>query len=289
LAALADFSFGAGPTGINRHDRRRQANVQADLVPGKALSQASAAVHALPMMKKENLPPGVTVLEGGDAELQEELFDGFGQAMRDGLTMVYLVLALLFGSLLQPLTILFSLPLSVAGAMMALILANLAITTPVVIGILMLMGIVSKNAIMLVDFAVEAIHKGVDRTAAIIDAGQKRARPIVMTTIAMAAGMAPSALGLGMGGEFRSPMAIAVIGGLLVSTFLSLLFVPAFFTMMDDLGHLSSRLFSRFIGPTDETEPAHATPIAAEDAHGEQRRKPEVVRPAVAKVPAPAK
>jgi aspartyl/glutamyl-tRNA(Asn/Gln) amidotransferase C subunit len=128
LAALADFSFGAGPTGINRHDRRRQANVQADLVPGKALSQASAAVHALPMMKKENLPPGVTVLEGGDAELQEELFDGFGQAMRDGLTMVYLVLALLFGSLLQPLTILFSLPLSVAGAMMALILANLAIT-----------------------------------------------------------------------------------------------------------------------------------------------------------------
>jgi multidrug efflux pump subunit AcrB len=197
------------------------------------------------------------------------------------------VLALLFGSLLQPLTILFSLPLSVAGAMLALILTNLAITTPVVIGILMLMGIVSKNAIMLVDFAVEAIHKGVDRTEAIIDAGQKRARPIVMTTIAMAAGMAPSALGLGMGGEFRSPMAIAVIGGLLVSTFLSLLFVPAFFTIMDDLGRLSARLFSRFIGPSEEPEAPHAPPIAVKDAHGE-RPMPDV-RPAPAKVPEPAK
>jgi predicted RND superfamily exporter protein len=146
---------------------------------------------------------------------------------------------------------------------------NLPITTPVVIGILMLMGIVSKNAIMLVDFAVESIHKGVDRTAAIIDAGQKRARPIVMTTIAMAAGMAPSASGLGFGGEFRSPMAIAVIGGLLVATFLSLLFVPAFFTLMDDLGNLIWRFFGRFIGAADEPVPAHATSIAVTNAHGE--------------------
>src|SRR5205085_1219282 len=124
-------------------------------------------------------------------------------------------------------TIMLSLPLSVAGAFMALLIGNLAITTPVVIGILMLMGIVTKNAIMLVDFAVEAMHEGLDRTSAILDAAQKRVRPIIMTTIAMVAGMTPSALGLGFGGEFRSPMAIAVIGGLLVSTALSLLFVPA--------------------------------------------------------------
>ena len=120
------------------------------------------------------------------------------------------------------------------------------------IGILMLMGIVTKNAIMLLDFAVEAMHRGVDRTAAIMDACQKRARPIIMTTIAMVAGMVPSALAFGAGGEFRSPMAIAVIGGLIVSTLLSLLFVPAFFTIMDDFGRLCWRLFGRFIGKADE-------------------------------------
>jgi Cu/Ag efflux pump CusA len=121
-----------------------------------------------------------------------------------------------------------------------------------VIGFLMLMGIVTKNAIMLVDFAVEEVAKGVDRTTAIIDAGRKRARPIVMTTIAMASGMLPSAMALGAGGEFRAPMAIAVIGGLLVSTMLSLIFVPAFFILMDDLSRLVGRLFGRFVGPTDE-------------------------------------
>jgi multidrug efflux pump subunit AcrB len=267
LMALADMSFGEGPIGINRYDRQRQANVEADLVSGAALSKASAAIWALPMMK--NLPPGITVQEGGDAELQAELFEGFRLAMRNGLTMVYVVLAVLFASLLQPLTILFSLPLSVAGAIIALFLTGLAITTPVVIGILMLMGIVSKNAIMLVDFAVEAMHRGVDRNAAIIDAGQKRAQPIVMTTLAMAAGMAPSALGIGFGGEFRSPMAIAVIGGLLVATLLSLLFVPAFFTIMDDFGNLFWRLFGRFVGAAAEPEPAHATSIAVNNAHGE--------------------
>jgi multidrug efflux pump subunit AcrB len=285
LMALADFSFGEGPMGINRHDRRRQASVQADLVTGKALSDASDAVKALPMMK--NLPPGIRIDEGGDAELQAELFEGFAEAMRNGLTMVYVVLALLFGSLLQPLTILLSLPLSVAGAMMALLLMNLPITTPVVIGILMLMGIVSKNAIMLVDFAVEAIHHGLDRTAAIIDAGKKRARPIIMTTIAMAAGMAPSAMGFGLGGEFRSPMAIAVIGGLLVSTFLSLLFVPAVFTIMDDFGKLWGRVFGRFLGDTDEAAPAPAGP-APLDRHVKGGKAAPELRPAAAKVVEPA-
>jgi len=262
LIALADISFGEGPISITRYDRQRQARVEADLVGGAALSAATEAIKALSVMK--NLPPGITVSEGGDAELQAELFEGFGGAMRNGLMMVYVVLAVLFVSLLQPLTILFSLPLSIAGAIIGLLVTNSPITSPVVIGILMLMGIVTKNAIMLVDFAIEAMHTGLDRTAAIIDAGHKRARPIVMTTIAMTAGMAPSALALGAGGEFRSPMAIAVIGGLIVSTFLSLLFVPALFIIVDDLGRLSWRVFGRFVGQADEPAPGHAEKNAGE-------------------------
>jgi multidrug efflux pump subunit AcrB len=165
------------------------------------------------------------------------------------------VLALLFASLLQPITILFSLPLSIAGAILALLITQSPLTLPVVIGLLMLLGIVTKNAIMLVDFAVDAMHQGLESTAAIVEAGQKRARPIIMTTIAMIAGMAPSALAIGPGGEFRAPMAIAVIGGLVVATLLSLLFVPAFFTIMHDLGRLIERMFGRFVGPADESAP----------------------------------
>jgi multidrug efflux pump subunit AcrB len=250
LVAIAELTFGEGPISISRYDRQRQARVEADLVGGVVLSDAMQAIKALSIMR--NLPPGITVKEGGDAELQAELFEGFGAAMRNGLMMVYVVLAVLFAGLLQPLTILFSLPLSIAGAIMALFITYSPVTTPVVIGILMLMGIVTKNAIMLVDFAVEAMHRGVDRTTAIIEAGQKRARPIVMTTIAMVAGMAPSALALGAGGEFRSPMAIAVIGGLLVSTMLSLIFVPALFTIMDDLGRLAWLAVRRFVASADK-------------------------------------
>jgi multidrug efflux pump subunit AcrB len=250
LAALADVTFGEGPISITHYDRQRHASVEADLVGGAALSQVTEAVNALPVMK--NLPPGVTVVEGGDAELKAELFEGFGSAMRNGLLAVYIVLAVLFGSLLQPLTILFSLPLSIGGAIVALVIFHESLSTPVVIGILMLMGIVTKNAIMLVDFAVEAMHHGMDRTAAIIQAGQKRARPIVMTTLAMVAGMTPAALAIGAGGEFRSPMAISIIGGLVVSTFLSLLFVPAFFTLIDDIGRLSWRVFGPLLGKAEE-------------------------------------
>jgi multidrug efflux pump subunit AcrB len=261
LSALADVRFGEGPISIRRYDRQRQATIEADLAGRAALSDVLAAVRATPLMT--NMLPGISVHEGGNAEYQADLFEGFGHAMRTGLTMIYVVLAMLFGSVLQPLTILLSLPLSIAGAILALILAGSAITTPVVIGMLMLMGIVSKNAIMLVDFAIEAIHHGIERTAAIIDAGQKRARPIVMTTIAMTGGMLPSAIGIGPGGEFRSPMAIAVIGGLLVATLLSLLFVPALFTIMDDVGNISVRLFRRFIGG------AHATSVAPKHPAGD--------------------
>jgi multidrug efflux pump subunit AcrB len=252
LSAVADFAISRGPTAINRYDRTRRVTIEADLRGDSALGEAVAAIRALPTAK--NLPPGVKIVETGDVEVMTEVFNSFAAAMGAGLMMVYGLLVLLFGSFLQPITILVSLPLSIGGAIIALLLTHKAMSMPVVIGILMLMGIVTKNAIMLVDFAVEEIGRGTPRLEALVEAGRKRARPIVMTTIAMAAGMFPSALGMGEGGGFRSPMAIAVIGGLAMSTLLSLVFVPAVFTVLDDLGRATWWLFSRFVGATDEPE-----------------------------------
>ena len=253
FAAVADISFGQGPTSIDRYDRSLRVALEADMRGTDALGEVLEAIYNLPTAK--NLPPGVTIMQTGDAEVMTEVFTSFGKAMGAGIMMVLGVLILLFANFLQPFTILLSLPLSIGGAIMGLVITQKAISLPVVIGFLMLMGIVTKNAIMLVDFAVEEVARGVDRSTAIIDAGRKRARPIVMTTIAMAAGMLPSALALGAGGEFRAPMAIAVIGGLIVSTLLSLVFVPAFFILMDDLSRLFGRLFNRFVGPKDEPLP----------------------------------
>jgi multidrug efflux pump subunit AcrB len=214
----------------------------------------------------KSLPKGVKVSPSGDAESLNELSEGFATAITAGLMMVYAVLVLLFGTFLQPITILFSLPLSIGGAIGALLLTGKQLTTPVWIGILMLMGIVTKNAIMLVEFAIEAIKSGKRRDEAMIDAGMKRARPIVMTTVAMVAGMMPSALAVGAGGEFRSPMALAVIGGLLFSTLLSLVFVPAMFMVMDDIGALFWRLGKRLIVSHADEEPPS-------DHHGEPPAK----------------
>jgi multidrug efflux pump subunit AcrB len=240
LSVIADVKLDQGPTSISRYDRERQATVAADLVGSAALGDATRKIYDLPVMK--SLPKGVRVSPSGDAESLNELSDGFATAITGGLMMVYAVLVLLFGTFLQPITILFSLPLSIGGAIAALLVTGKQLTTPVWIGILMLMGIVTKNAIMLVEFAIESIRGGSPREEAMIDAGMKRARPIVMTTIAMIAGMIPSALAVGAGGEFRSPMALAVIGGLLFSTILSLVFVPAMFMVMDDLGSLIWRV-----------------------------------------------
>src|SRR5215469_10358462 len=250
LSVVADIKLNQGPTSINRYDRERQATVAADLVGTAALGDATKRIYDLPVMK--TLPKGVRVSPSGDAESLNELQGGFVTAITGGLMMVYAVLVLLFGTFLQPITILFSLPLSIGGAIGALLLTGKQLTTPVWIGILMLMGIVTKNAIMLVEFAIEAIREGKSRQEAMIDAGMKRARPIVMTTIAMVAGMMPSALAVGAGGEFRSPMALAVIGGLLFSTVLSLVFVPAMFMVMDDLGSLIWRFGKRLVVSTDE-------------------------------------
>jgi multidrug efflux pump subunit AcrB len=259
LAAVADIELGQGPGAIERYDRVVRVAVEANMEGSDALGSLIAQALATPTAR--NLPPGVTIRQTGDAEIMAEVFSGFLLAMGAGILMVYAVLVLLFGNFLQPLTILFSLPLSIGGAILGLLLLNMPISMPVVIGILMLMGLVTKNAIMLVDFAVEEMARGVDRVTAIIDAGRKRARPIVMTTIAMAAGMVPSAMALGVGGEFRAPMAVAVISGLIVSTLLSLVFVPAVFLLMDSLGSVLGRVLGRLVGPKDEPlSPATAHP-----------------------------
>jgi multidrug efflux pump subunit AcrB len=254
LSVIADVKLDQGPTSINRYDRERQATVAADLVGSAALGDATKKIYDLPVMKSR--PKGVKVSPSGDAESLNELSEGFATAITAGLMMVYAVLVLLFGTFLQPITILFSLPLSIGGAIAALLITGKQLTTPVWIGILMLMGIVTKNAIMLVEFAIESIHAGTPREEAMIDAGMKRARPIVMTTIAMAAGMMPSALAVGAGGEFRSPMALAVIGGLIFSTILSLVFVPAMFMVMDDLGALIWRFGKRLVVHSEDAEDA---------------------------------
>jgi len=240
LFAVADLGFGQGPSSIDRYDRSRVVLLGADLAEGLALGDAVKTIHALPAARL--LPAGVHLQNGGDAEIMDEVFDSFATAIGAGLMIVLAVLVLLFGSFLQPLTILLSLPLSIGGVILALLVTRNPISLPVVIGILMLLGIVTKNAIMLVDFAIEAQARGVDRVTAILEAGRMRARPIVMTTIAMVAGMVPSALGLGDGGEFRAPMAIGVIGGLIVSTLLSLVFVPSFYVLVEQLKGLGGRL-----------------------------------------------
>src|SRR5262245_8670004 len=247
LSTIAQVEFGHGPITIGRFDRSRQATVEADLSGTAALSEAMDEMRTTPAWK--SISERIHVHDSGDVEQLKDLQEGFAKALREGLMMVFAVLVLLFKSLLQPLTILVSLPLSVGGAIAGLVAVDKPINLPVMVGILMLMGIVTKNAIMLVDFAIEEMAKGVEQIKAIVEACLKRARPIIMTTIAMAAGMVPSALGIGAGGEFRSPMAIAVIGGLVVSTFLSLLFVPSFFAMMDDAGRFAWRVFGRLVDP----------------------------------------
>ncbi|MGB3146468.1 MAG: efflux RND transporter permease subunit [Paracoccaceae bacterium] len=263
LSAVADVQVGEGPGTITRLDRQRRATVGANLPVGVALDTATKRFKEI--TESVSLPPSVTISEAGDADIQKELNQSFQNAMLMGLMLVLTVLILLFKSVIQPFTILFSLPLAIGGVAAALIITNNAISMPVLIGLLMLMGIVTKNAILLVDFAIEMRRDGMDRVAALIEAGHKRARPIVMTSIAMSAGMLPSALGVGEGGAFRAPMAIAVIGGIIVSTILSLVIVPSFFLIMDDLQYWLGRVFRRFVGPK-EVEPEAPEALAMAEA-----------------------
>jgi HAE1 family hydrophobic/amphiphilic exporter-1 len=218
---------------VRRYNLSRRAYLDADLAPGVELGTATAKVHELAALK--NLPQGVHLVEAGDTEFMIELFDNFIIAIITGVLMVLAVLVLLFARVFQPITILSALPLSLGGAVLALVLTHTSLSLPVVIGLLMLMGIVAKNSILLVDFAIEEMRAGKTRLEAILQAGHKRARPIVMTTVAMVAGMLPVAIGWGGDSDFRGPMAIAVIGGLITSTLLTLVIVPAVFTLFDDI------------------------------------------------------
>jgi len=272
LNAVADIYMAEGPSTINRLNRERLATIGANLPPGVALGTATA--RFMEIAGGVELPPGVRIAESGDAEVQQEMVQSFGKAMIMGVMLVLTVLILLFGSVIQPMTIILSLPMAIGGVAAALLLTNSALSMPVYIGILMLMGIVTKNAILLVDFAIEMRKRGLSRFEAMVEAGRKRARPIVMTSIAMSAGMLPSALGVGEGGSFRAPMATAVIGGIVASTVLSLVIVPSFFLIMDDLQRAARWLFGRMIGPREE-EPAETT--AAEVATALASQQAELV------------
>jgi hydrophobe/amphiphile efflux-1 (HAE1) family protein len=253
LKSVADLSFAEGPSAVRRYNQSRRLFMDADLAPGVQLGTATKKVYALPTLK--NLPQGVRLVETGDTEFMNELVANFAIAVAAGVLMVLAVLVLLFARLFQPITILSALPLSLGGAVLALFLTNTPFSLPVMIGVLMLMGIVAKNSILLVDFAIEEMRAGKTRLQAIVEAGHKRARPIVMTTVAMVAGMLPVASGLGEASDFRQPMAIAVIGGLITSTLLTLVIVPAVFTVFDDIERWAGPRAAKMLAGSSSAEP----------------------------------
>jgi len=242
LANVASVSMESGPALIERLNRSR--NVTFDIELGRrTLGEVNTEARALPTMR--NLPPSVNVAELGDAQEMQALFASFGIAMAIGVLCIFGVLVLLFKDFMQPVTILAALPLSIGGAFVALLVTDKALSMPSMIGLVMLMGIVTKNSILLVDYAVLARRAGMARFDALVDACHKRSRPIVMTTIAMSAGMLPLAIGWNVDPSFRSPMAVTVIGGLITSTLLSLLVVPAVFTFVDDFQLWAGRMVRR--------------------------------------------
>jgi multidrug efflux pump subunit AcrB len=261
LDTVARIEVGSGAAQITRFDRRRSVSIKAD-VGGAALGAVNAAIDQLPAMKQ--LPPEVRRANFGDTERMNQLFADFGIAMVAGVLLVYCVLVLLFHDFAQPVTIMAALPLSVGGALGLLLVAGEAMSLPATIGILMLMGIVTKNSILLVEYALVALGKGASRREAMLDACSKRARPILMTTVAMGAGMLPIALKIGADADFRAPMAIAVIGGLITSTVLSLFYVPVVFTYVDDTRRWLARLWHRGARPSGTAVSSAASPAAGD-------------------------
>jgi HAE1 family hydrophobic/amphiphilic exporter-1 len=248
LGAVADVEFQAGPARIERLNRKRQLTIQAEL-NGVEMGQASQAVARLPIMK--HLPPGVTPAETGQQEALTEMFAGFMMALFAGVAMIFGVLVLLFRSFFKPIVILAALPLAIGGAFLGLLIFDLSLSIPSLIGLLMLMGLAAKNSILLVEYAIEREREGMGQREALLDACRERARPIVMTSVAMAAGMLPTAFALEKGAEFRQPMAVAVIGGLITSTILSLVLVPVVYEFIDDFENWLKPRLARFITPRD--------------------------------------
>ena len=250
LAAVADITWADGAATVERYDRSRRVMVAADLAAHATLGDALKAAGELPAWK--NLPPGVRVAPAGDAEVMAELFSGFIMALGLGVLCVYFVLVLLYHDLVVPLTILVALPLSLGGAVAGLAIAQMALDLSGLIGLLMLMGIVCKNSILLVDEALQQREAGLDRRTAMLNAGASRARPIIMTTLAMVAGMVPVVMGLSPDSSFRAPMAVTVIGGLLASTVLSLVFVPVTYTAFDDVRTWVGKRLGNLLNPAEE-------------------------------------
>ena len=231
LIAIADIHFQPGASKIQRYDRRRRATIIGQM-NDVSLGEANKAINQLPIL--QNLPAGISRMAFGRSESMEELFANFGSAIMAGIGLIFVVLVLLFKSFFKPITILAALPLSLAGAFIALMVSGSELGMASMIGLLMLMGLAAKNSILLVEFAILAERKGATQHDALMLACRERVRPIVMTTMAMAAGMVPTALVLGDGAAFRAPMAIAVIGGLISSTLLSLVLVPAVYELIED-------------------------------------------------------
>ncbi|MEL7492396.1 MAG: efflux RND transporter permease subunit [Cyanobacteria bacterium J06554_11] len=245
LISVADIEFGSGPAQIDRFNRSRQVTVGANL-QGITLGQGIEAVDALPVM--QNMPDGVREQPTGDAEIQQEVFSRFGMALGTAVLMIYAVLVLLYNDFLYPLAVMVALPLCVGGALMGLLIAQKPLGLFALIGMVLLIGLVTKNSILLVDYALLAMKQGKSRRQAVIEAGITRLRPILMTSISTVAGMVPIALELGAGGETRSPMAIAVIGGFSTSTLLTLVVVPVFFTYISSARSKTARVLSRATG-----------------------------------------
>ncbi|HEX5686494.1 MAG TPA: efflux RND transporter permease subunit [Ideonella sp.] len=261
LGNVATIAVDSGAAQIDRYDRLRNINFEIEL-NGQPLGEVEQQALAKPSLAK--LPPGVIQRSVGDAEAMAELFASFGLAMLTGVLCIYIVLVLLFKDFVQPITILVALVLSLPGAFMALFITHTALSMPSMIGLIMLMGIATKNSILLVEYAIMARREhGMTRMEALLDACHKRARPIVMTTIAMGAGMMPIAIGLGVDPSFRSPMAIVVIGGLITSTFLSLLVIPVVFTFVDDAVHKIQGFFHRRHHAANRTLPPAGGTVSA--------------------------
>jgi len=245
LKVVADISFGAGPSQIERYNQERRVVVGADLAPGAISGEERAKAMELPIMK--HLPEGVHFAASGEAKWQQEMMVNFVIAVLAGVMLVFAVLVLLYRRALPPLVNMGSLLLAPLGSALALHIARMPVSLPVFIGLLMLLGIVAKNSILLIDFAIEEMGKGVAKFEAIMDAGHKRAQPIVMTTVAMVAGMLPTALSIDSDGSWNQPMAVSVIGGLILSTLLTLLIVPAGFSLADGFERRLVPLFGRVL------------------------------------------
>ena len=260
LSVVADIGLGAGPTQIDRVNQRRQVTVGADLAKGVISGDAMKKVHDLPIMK--NLPMGVSEMVLGQAKMQNEMMKNFFTAIISAIFLVFAVLVLLYRRFLPPFVNMASLLLAPLGGLLALYFSGNPLSLPVYIGLLMLLGIVAKNSILLIDFALEEIAKGVPIREAVLDAGHKRAQPIVMTTVAMVAGMIPTALSLGGDGSWRSPMGVTVIGGLAMSTILTLLIVPAAFSLAVGIERwIGPRLGKRLLTYTPGDEMGSGGPV----------------------------